>query len=289
MAVVDERLFTPDRGLCLASRWPAPRCALLVASAFVLSGCPVDERELVEYIASDGFEGGRSGSKGISEEESAGEGGQAESGNGGKGGSSSNAANAGATVSGGQAGAGGASVGTDACPDLDRNGVPDCVETKVRNASFGEDTSEWSEENGMSLSWSESDARKVSESGSLVVENRQETDRDGQFMTGARQCLDIPEPAVYRAAADILVPAGQGEGSGGIQMLFYDDVGCSGRVVTNGMSSAVPAGDNWKVVSVSRTVLPGIKSVALRLVAVKPFRAKSFKVSFDNVLVRRDY
>jgi hypothetical protein len=175
------------------------------------------------------------------------------------------------------------------CPDLDGNLRLDCDETALTNSTFDADVRGWSEEIGLTLTWSDVDAHGKETSGSLAVDNRNEGNRDGDTMSGASQCIDATGGALYRLAAELLISDAPEEGGGGLQLIFHDDVACAGHVIDNSTASSLagpwPA---WKVLTLTQRAPASAKSATIRLVAMKPFRRPSFRVIFDNVLVRAE-
>ncbi len=175
------------------------------------------------------------------------------------------------------------------CPDLDGNSVLDCDETMIKNPSFDGllQTQNWVADSDLELRWEEADAHGYASSGSLIVENQAEYDRDNESMLGARQCVPATPGVIYQFAAEISVPDDAGEGRGGIQITVYDVPACVGDVVETFTTNTVK-GSAWKVTQVTYIAPPAAKSLAVRLVAVKPFRDPPLAVSFDNILVRTE-
>jgi hypothetical protein len=209
----------------------------------------------------------------------AGSGGRA-AGNGGR--SGGTACGAGKSCAGG-GGTGGLIQGR--CPDLDSDGVLDCEETVVQNPSFDLNPDSWMPESNLGLSWSDVDALGRDDSGSLGASNQFQTDLDGNMMVGARQCLAITPGVVYHYFLQASVPE---EGIGtqaGLQVIFYDNVQCTGSTLDVAASSLVD-GDDWSVASVTYPTPWGAKSAAVRLIVIKPYRQPPVVTLFDNVLVQ---
>jgi hypothetical protein len=184
-------------------------------------------------------------------------------------------------------GSGGCAPGR--CPDLDGNTVLDCDETMIKNPSFdgSMQTQNWVADSDLELRWHADDAHGYATSGSLIVENQAEYDQDNESMLGARQCVPVTAGAIYHFASEISVPDDAGEGRGGIQITVYDVPACVGDIVEAFTTNTVK-GSAWKVTQVTYIAPPLAKSLAMRLVAVKPFRDPPLAVSFDNVLVRTE-
>jgi hypothetical protein len=200
------------------------------------------------------------------------------------------------TGTGGAAGPGGAGDGAAAgCPDLDRDGIPDCEQTLLANPSFDSSTSGWTAGPGSGASWTSLDGVGNPASGALVVTNRDTNPRDatnGAISAGAFQCIPVTTGVDYTVSVQVYLPAGQGAGWAGFVLDDYFSPDCSGSPVTLPFLSAqVTAGVvgqvRWQAVSGTTTQTPlGVRSRAVRLVVVKPTAQISLEARFDNVLVR---
>lgn len=230
-----------------------------------------------------GFFPGSGGQGGLAAR--SGTGGSSLSGQGGAGGG------AGAGGRGGSgAGMGGAPVASsDGCPDLDGNGVRDCLESLVPDADFAASLGGWTPETGITQSFSSSDGKGDAHSGSLVITYPiQVTTGAGLTMAGSTLCLPNAAASSYDVYLEVAVgPASDGIAQAGISFGFYDAADCSGT--PNGMAPAtlldqtVPG---WRLVQ--EIIHPGQRthSLLVRLVVVKPFDEASAGASFDNLLVR---
>jgi hypothetical protein len=167
--------------------------------------------------------------------------------------------------------------------------VLDCDETMIEDPSFDSamQIQSWVADSELELGWDEGDAHGSESSGSLVVENQAEYDQDNESMLGARQCIPVTGGAIYHFAAQVSVADDAGEGRGGIQVTVYDLPACAGEVVRTFTTSPVK-GSAWKANQVTYISPPTAKSLAMRLVAIKPFRDAPLAVRFDNILVRTD-
>jgi hypothetical protein len=216
-------------------------------------------------------------------------------GSGGNGGSSGNAgpgeAGSDGIPHGGMGGAGGScgcsgSAGTPIdlrCPDLDGNGVLDCDETLVKNASFDEDATGWSLETGSELAWEDKDGWDHDDSGSLGVTNQVVETIEGNALTGARQCFPVSGGTVYTFAVQISMPDYAGDTKAGMQLNLFDNAACAGNLLDHPTTNWVK-GSAWNVAQITYLTPPKAKSAMLRLVAMKPFRQTPVAVLFDNVL-----
>jgi hypothetical protein len=170
------------------------------------------------------------------------------------------------------------------CPDLDGNFVFDCDETIAKNYAFDQDTSDWSTETNLVVTWQPIDADSHSDSGSLSVQDTFTSDIDGSLMLGARQCIPVSEQATYAFAVEVSVPDGATGTTAGFQLLVYNDDNCMGSLVDIA-SSDVVRGSSWNVVALTKLTPKFAKSVVMRLVSLKPYREAPNGVLFDNVLV----
>ena len=113
-------------------------------------------------------------------------------GTGGSGSGGAGSGGAGSAGSDGQIGGAGSSDGADtsACPDLDSDGIADCVETLVTNATFNHDAAGWKAEFAASQLFDSHDAEGAAASGSLAVTNSSNSNGPGNLaITGSSQCV----------------------------------------------------------------------------------------------------
>lgn len=285
----------------------------------LLVACPVDDRELqgiTVWVAGSSGEAGWAGTSseggeaGVDSGGSAGaaaEGGSAgSSGNAGSGtgGSGANAGSAGSGVgagtgggvplggTGAQPGTGGAcgcggEGGKPRCPDIDGNHVLDCDETLAKNGSFDENVSNWANDSSVVSSWRDADSHDGEDSGSMALEIQTVTDQDGTVMLGTRQCFSAAGGAVYYYGVEISVPEAAEGSRAGFQLLVHDVPACAGEPFSKVESNFVE-GSSWSVAQLTYLTPATAKSISLRLLVIKPFRAEPEKVRFDNVLVRTD-
>jgi len=279
-----------------------------ILGAGLASGC-IDERGLEpNHIVVVPGDGGESGTTGAAGNDSA-TGGDGTSANGGTGpiavgGSGGNAgaaeagsdgippggtsATAGTGGSCGCAGSAGTGEPVDLrCPDLDGNGVLDCDETLVENASFQKDAKGWSKETGSDLAWEDKDGWDHDDSGSLGVTNQVVEAMEGNSLMGVRQCFPVSGGAVYTFAVQISIPDYAGETKAGMQINLFDSADCAGTVLDHPTTNWVK-GSSWNVAQITYLSPPAAKSAMLRLVAMKPFRQTPVAVLFDNVLGHTD-
>jgi hypothetical protein len=203
-------------------------------------------------------------------------------GNGGtSGGSGCGSSNA---VCAGQGGSGGMVVGR--CPDLDADGVLDCDESVIQNATFDLNPDGWVPESNLDLTWSDVDATGQKDSGSLGAANQFEADLEGTLMVGAHQCLANVGGAVYHYYLQASVPSDAGGTQAGFQVIYYDNVQCTGTMLDVAASNVVD-GPGWELASLTYLTPFGAKSASVRIVVLKPYRQAPVTTLFDNVLVRQ--
>lgn len=267
----------------------------------VLPGCPIDDRVLLERapigVGGNVGQGGSAAAADAGAPSSAGADGSVGGSSpqsGGRGGFAGDAGSGG--EAGGEPVAGPEGVienctcsGSTTCPDLDVNNVADCDETLLQNAHFEKDARAWTEDPGLELAWTAADAANSATSGALAVENQTETDLTGSIMAGAHQCVPISGGKIYELAAQVLLPAEPIEGtSGGMQVVFYSDESCAGKVLDSVTSNLVAVTPSWKAVKLTQRAPTTCRSARVRLVSIKSFRQAPTKILFDNVLAREE-
>jgi len=249
-------------------------------------GCKVDNRELKGGAGSSGASntstGGRSTNGGVGNAH-AGEGGAGEL-------PEAAAAGAGTPAAGGAGGA--TDTGpvapplVDGCVDLDENGVGDCTETLLKNASFKLDTLDWTADVGATLGWSDSNAYEDLPSGAgLVASTVGARDVDGLVLASATQCVPVAAGTKLEIIANVFIKPGQGEGLAGISIFFFDQASCMGNIKDSFDTSGAATG-TWSTLRGVHTVADGVGSMLVRLTASKPYRSESFEAKFDNILVK---
>lgn len=190
----------------------------------------------------------------------------------------------------GQGGAAGAPPpSSDGCPDLDGNGVRDCLESLVPNADFAAGIGTWLPEAGITQSFSSSDGKGDPRSGSLTITNpTQSSMTSGLTMAGTTLCLADAAASAYDVYLEVAVgPASDGVAQGGITFGFYPTSDCSGAA--SGMAPTTLLDQTvtgWRLVQEIVRPGQGTRSLLVRLVVVKPFDEASAGASFDNLLVR---
>jgi hypothetical protein len=198
-------------------------------------------------------------------------------------------AGAGGNVGGG--GLGSAGAGAAGCPDLDRDGVPDCQQTLVKNPGFDDATTSWTAERGSTASWTANDGNASSKSGAIAVTNTDTNVNDapyGTTTTGAFQCVTVYPGSCYQVDVQAYLASSSGPGAAGFVLDYYTSATCADATpATVFISPQVTATDSWETISGTTTQIPlGVAAVAVRLVAVKAVAQASEQALFDNVLLR---
>ncbi|MEP6652023.1 MAG: hypothetical protein ABJA82_01610 [Myxococcales bacterium] len=152
------------------------------------------------------------------------------------------------------------------------------------NSTFDAGSAPWTAEFGMTTAWAASrDAAGSGTSGALGVTNASVVDADGSTMGGARQCVAVTPGISYALAGQLFLPAGQGGGSAGINILFYASADCSGASPGQYTSTLITGTNAWTGVPGTVGSPATAHSMAVRLVVAKTFRAPAFQAYFDNV------
>lgn len=173
------------------------------------------------------------------------------------------------------------------CPDIDANGVLDCVETLLVNASFDRDSEGWASDAEVRSSWQTNDGWQSSNSGSVLVLNEYYADSDARAFSGLYQCIATRAGRAYALGAQVWIPAEQEEvdTEAGVQVLFMTEPGCVGYPV--GSAMAVTANiEAWTTVSTEFDVPADVIALKVRLGSAKPFRTDAFAALIDNALLR---
>jgi hypothetical protein len=197
------------------------------------------------------------------------------------------AAPAGAGSAGFASSAGGAagSVSVVGCADLNQDEIDDCTQTLVNNSRFDSTASDWVAEPLITATWDPSNGSGQPGSGSLLLTNTAPVAQSpGSFMGGADQCIPTQLDASYDVAARIMVGPGQADAAGGINVWMYDGDACKGNLVTAATPILGGVVGQWTVLRGTMSVPGGVRSLSIRLVAVKPFVETEQKVFVDDVL-----
>ena len=240
----------------------------LLCTPFLLTACPIDDRSLFTGSggSADGGAGHATGGGGTT--------------------SGGNPPTIGGSNDGGQAGEAddGPPLFVDGCTDLDSDGVSDCTETLVENSAFKMDVAHWTAEPGVTIDWDAQDLLGAVDSGSAFVTSSGALDAPGDGIAAAAQCVPVSAGQVIDIAANALIDAGPVQGRTVLILWFFPTDTCGNAPVDVYKTSE-------EFATGKRITLRGTKAVdrtgsmLVRLGVVKPFKADSFSVRFDNVLI----
>ncbi|HEY3664569.1 MAG TPA: hypothetical protein VGL19_01170, partial [Polyangiaceae bacterium] len=126
-------------------------------------------------------------------------------------------------------------------------------------------------------------------SGSALVTSSVQLDTNGDSFVAADQCVPVRPGAILGIFANASIDAGQVAGRVAIDLWFFGTAGCPGDAPMSVYETA-EAFDVGSVLKLhgSDAVPEGMSSVRVRLGVIKPSRAASFSVRFDNILVREE-
>jgi hypothetical protein len=274
--------------------------------AFLLTGCPVDERTLKYGAkASNSGSAGVSGTGGSGRSQGgeagspiSGDGGEPPAGEGGAGGRDNPMPGAGTAGSSGNGGTGsdpggeggaagmGPDFGAGGCGDMDQNDVQDCDETLLENWRFDRDLTAWRAETTVTQQWDARNARQNQQSGAVAVTNSTVAQAAGFIEGGSGQCHPALGNVTYRVAARTLIPGGQGEGNARLSVWFYGADDCADYLLESVGPPAATGTDAWLLLQGLHKAPPATRSMRVRLVVAKPFSQTSFNALFDDILVR---
>jgi len=195
---------------------------------------------------------------------------------------------AGEAGSAGEAGADGPQV-IDGCADLNFNRTADCTETLADNAAFAQDVTGWVADLDASITWDTRDLLDISGSGSALVTSTKAIDALGDSVVAASQCISVDASEVIEVYANAHIEPGTVAGRAVIGLWLYGTQDCAGDSPSEVFSTAdeFTTGQTLTLHG-ARALTPQLHSVRVRLGVIKPFKAESFAVRFDNVLVRTD-
>jgi hypothetical protein len=173
-------------------------------------------------------------------------------------------------------------VGVDAAAALDP------ARSVLPNSGFiaAMKTAGWKEEFGAKAEWDTNDSSAGAGSGSLAVTNGNVVDLAGFSEAGARFCLGPPGGS-YWFGADVFLVAPAGGAMGGLEVAYFASTDCSGAAIKSVAGTLVQAAGKWtRTQTGAAAPSSDLHSLAVRAVAIKPFRGSALKVLFDNVIVQ---
>lgn len=187
---------------------------------------------------------------------------------------------------GGQAGEGygGAATFEDGCTDLDHDGISDCTETLLLNPNFTADVTEWKAETGATITWDPLDLMGVAASGSALVTSSGTVDAPGVSLVAASQCVTVEPGKTLEIYAQARTESGPVDGNAAISLWFFPTMTCGDSPSAVYQTDPINTGQTV-VLQGTKEVPDSMFSVRVRLGVIKPFKAESFSVRFDNLLI----
>jgi hypothetical protein len=177
-------------------------------------------------------------------------------------------------------------VGSDALVVAPDAGAPG--DNLLANAGFSSSDTSWTADINASQAWEASrDAAGSSTSGSLKVANANVLSLPGLTMGGSRQCVPVLAGSTYSFNAKVFIDAGQEAGWGGIAVQHFASANCSGVPLGVSPATQTAATGSWQTLAGTTTTPAGAASMAVRLVAIKPFQSAAFQVFFDDISLSR--
>lgn len=261
-------------------------CAALLCAPWLLCACPVDTRTLSASVEGSGATAATAGHGGsLLDPGRGGSGGNPTPGGAVDAGDAGESAGA-ADGEGGAAGEGGTASFQDPCPDLNADGESDCTHSIAKNFSFDSDVSNWIVESTATLVWDPSDLREREDSGSARLTSTQTIDADGAGLVTASQCILVQAGQTIELFARAKLDPGIDSGKAALGLWFFPGSDCPEQAFVGVYQTPEAAGSSEIAMLRGSAVAPdGAGSARVRLVAIKAFRAASFSVRFDDVLV----
>jgi hypothetical protein len=151
---------------------------------------------------------------------------------------------------------------------------------------FGSDVSHWTAESDANLAWDAVDLRGHPDSGSALVSSSKTFDAPGNSLVAANQCVAVQPETVIAVFADAKLEDNSVVGKASLGLWFFADAECTGDSAVE-VYQTPEVYDTGMTITLSgaNAVPEGARSVRVRLGVSKPFRAETFSVRFDNVLV----
>jgi hypothetical protein len=167
----------------------------------------------------------------------------------------------------------------DGCADLDTDGVGDCRVTLVENASFAENVAGWTPQAETELTWEDKNALGDLPSGSAML--RAETAR-----ASAEQCVKLEGRKLVIAYASAFVDDETELGRAELQVSFFENQDCVGDFAGYFETPPSSVTNSWVTIQAGIVSPPGMASVSVALVGLKPDAAEQIRVYFDNVMLK---
>ena len=129
----------------------------------------------------------------------------------------------------------------------------------------------------------------------MGVKNEVSAVAEGSSLAGARHCLPIgstggiggPLTPSFSFGSVVMIPSGQsGSGQAGLNGQFFASADCKGSLMAATSSPFVTTVGSWRPVLGKANGPASSKSVALRLVVLKPFSEPPLQAHFDDLLIK---
>jgi hypothetical protein len=177
----------------------------------------------------------------------------------------------------------------DGCIDLDEDGISDCDETLVQNATFNTDVDAWHADGSAELTWDERNAADDLPSGSAQLDatGTAASGAEGSATQSASQCSKVTGKHLITVYANTFVDSDR-LGLARIDVHFFDTHACTGDYTTT-FSTPQPldaASGKWLALKAGSVSGVDTKSVRVRLVVSRPLSEASVQARFDNVLLK---
>jgi len=175
----------------------------------------------------------------------------------------------------------------DGCPDLDSDGVSDCMQTLVQNGEFKLGIAGWSPELQTEIAWDDMNAAADLPSGSALVSSIASSSSERHY---AKQCLALSGTHLVTVYANAFVASGQAAGGyAEVDLSFFDTAACAGSEASK-FSTPQPldaSTDEWLTLKAGSVSGPDTQSVLVALTIYRPLGSSSFSARFDNILLRK--
>jgi hypothetical protein len=148
--------------------------------------------------------------------------------------------------------------------------------------SFDDGTDGWQAELGVIQRFSEDDAGKASNSGSLEVVNTLAGEGSEVATAGTSHCFPVREGLTYHVSLDVYLPADASIAGAGFALEFFNAHYCHG-LLRGSASAIVPSNGSWQRIERSAPAPTEAESVLFRLIVNKVYKNPSLLARFDNV------
>jgi hypothetical protein len=177
----------------------------------------------------------------------------------------------------------------DGCIDLDEDGIADCRETLLLNATFDTDVEAWHSEGSAELVWDERNAADDLPSGCAMLEasGSAAPGAEASATQSASQCSKVTGKRLVIVYANTFVDADLA-GQARLEVQFFESDSCTGAYSSNFVTPQPLDAERGKWLALKAGSVSGVKtqSVLARLVVSRPLDAASVRARFDNVLLK---